>query len=669
VSHPTRATRSAGGVDTDAIVGAIRRNGPALAGWLLPFLLVLYLALKEGGYDAAVRGEVGIAIWWIVLVGAAVGALPAARITRVGWIGLGLLAGFALWTGLGIGWSESAERSVAELGRVATLLGIFALALSVQGRGTARRAVAAVAAATGVVAVLALISRMEPTWIPAEDYLAFLPGAANRLAYPIGYWNGLGELIAVGIPLMVWLAAEGRYTATRALAAAAIPAMSLTIFLTLSRGAIGAAALALLVLIVLHPHRLRLIMPLVLGAGGSALVIAAASQRDAFTDGLTDSTASSQGAEMLAMTVIVCGGVALLAAAIALADKHGLGPRLPRPSRTATGIAAATLAVIVLLAALVAGAPGEISDRWDQFKQPDTAGGVDRLSSFTGSSRYQFWQSALDANATDSLKGIGPGTYEFWWARDVDQVGAPGLFVRDAHSLYLETLAELGIIGFVLIGGFIAFVLVTGAVRAFRLDRSEPQAALLAAATAGALAFAVAAGLDWAWELTVLPVCFLLIAAAILGRDTGPEAERDAEPESRGRSRFVPRGVLAGLAVAALIAVAIPYAGLTSVDDSQADVRSRSLESALADARTATDVQPYASSPYLQQALVYELGGDYDAAASAATKATEEEPTNWRTWFILSRIETERGDPKAAVAAFEKARSLNPKSLLFSDQS
>jgi hypothetical protein len=662
---PTRATRSAGGVDTDAVVTVVRRHGPAFAGWLLPFLLVLYLALKEGGYDAAIRSEVGIAVWWIVLVGAAVGALPAARIPRVGWTGLGLLAAFALWTGLGIGWSESAERSVAELGRVATLLGIFALALSVQGREAARRTTAAIVAATGVVAVLALVSRMEPTWIPAEDYLAFLPGAANRLAFPLGYWNGLGQLIAIGLPLAVWMAAEGRLTVTRALATAAIPAMSLTIFLTLSRGGIGAALIALLVLIGLHPRRVRLILPLALGAAGSALVIAAATQRTAFRDGLTNSVASSQGAEMLAMTLVVCGAVGLLAAAIALADKHGLGPRLPRPSRLITGVTAAVLAIVVLVAALAAGGPGEISDRWEEFKEPATSGGVERLGSLTGSSRYQFWQSAIDANASEPWRGIGPGTYEFWFARDVDQEAAMGLFVRDAHSLYLETLAELGIIGFVLIVGFVGFVLVTGAVRAFRLDKSEPMAALLAAATAGAVAFAVAAAVDWAWEMTILPVCFLLLAAVILGRDTGPESDRDLEPET-GRVRFVPRGVLAGLAVAALIAVAIPYAGVTSVDESQADVRSRALENALADARTASDVQPYAASPYMQQALVFELGGDYDAAAAAATQATEEEPTNWRNWFVLSRIEAERGDPKAAVTAFNEARSLNPKSLLFS---
>ena len=667
MAAPTQAERSTNGVGLDAAAGVVRRHGPAFAGWFLPFVLVLYLALKEGGYDAAIRSEVGIAVWWIVLVGAVVGALPSARMTRVGWVGFGLLAGFAFWTALGIGWSESAERSVAELGRVATLLGVFALALSVQGHEAARRTVAAVAAATGIVAAFALVSRMEPTWLPAQDYLEFLPGAANRLAYPIGYWNGLGELVAVGMPLMVWMAADARLTAVRALAAAAIPAMSLTIFLTLSRGGIGAAALAVIVLIVLHPHRVRLIAPLALGAVGSAVLVAAASQRSAFTDGLTTSAASSQGAEMLAMTLVVGGGVALLAAAIALADKHGLGPELPRPSRAVAAITSAVLVFFVLVAALVAGAPGEISDGWEQFKEPATPGGTERLSGFTGSSRYQFWQSALDANATAPLNGIGPGTYEFWWARDADQLGAPGLFVRDAHSLYLETLAELGIVGFVLITGLILFVLVTGTVRAFRRDRSEPSAALLAAATAGALAFAVAAALDWAWELTVLPVCFLLLSAALLGRDTGPEAERYAEPES-GRMRFLPRAILAGLAVAALIAVAIPFAGLNSVDESQADVRSSSLDSALGEARTATDVQPYAASPYLQQALVYELAGDFDAAAAAATQATEEEPTNWRTWFILSRIEAARGDPEAAVAAFDEASSLNPKSLLFTEE-
>src|SRR5687767_1364878 len=99
-------------------IAAIRAALPAAWGFGLPFVLVAYLGLKGGGYDTVVRSEVGIAAWWLVLCGAAVGALPATRVTRLGWIGLGLLFAFAAWTALGISWSESSERSMAELGRV-----------------------------------------------------------------------------------------------------------------------------------------------------------------------------------------------------------------------------------------------------------------------------------------------------------------------------------------------------------------------------------------------------------------------------------------------------------------------------------------------------------------------------------------------------------------------
>ena len=665
MSPPTQATSGTGSsaLDGYSVAAWARRHGPAFAGWLLPFLLVLYLALEEGGYDAITRGEVGIALWWVVLVGAAVGVLPAARIGRAGWIGLGLLAAFALWTGLGISWSESAERSVAELGRVVMLLGVFVLVLSVQREGAARRTAAAVAGATALVAILALLSRMEPNWLPVENVAEFLPSAENRLSYPLGYWNGLAQFIAIGLPLVLWMAAAARLAVVRSISAAAIPVMALTAFLTLSRGGAAAGAVGVIALMVLYPRRLQLLTPMLLGAAGGALLIAGASQRDAFQDGLTNSAASSQGAEMLALTLFVCGGVALVQAAVALSDRHGLGPRLPRPSPLSLGIFTAAIAGIGIVAALALGAPGELSGRWDQFKEPNTAGtGVERFASASGSNRYQYWESTLDANATDPLLGIGPGTFEFWWARNNPLENATGLFVRDAHSLYLETLAELGIVGAVLIVGFVGFVLATGSARAIR--RRAGSTPVLAAATAGAAAFATAAAVDWAWELTVLPVCFLLLAAVILGRDTGPAAGGESAGDS-GPGLAI-RGGLAGLAIAALIVIAIPFAGLSAIDDSRAEAQSAAFDRALADARTAVDVQPYAGTPYLQEALVLELSGDLDAAAVAAQRATREEPTNWRPWLVLSRIEADRGNTSASIAAFREARSLNPRSPLFS---
>ena len=666
MTPPTQATSGtgAGAFEVSAIAASVKRHGPAFAGWLLPFLLVLYLALEQGGYEPVTRGEVGIALWWVILVGAAVGVLPAARVGRTAWIGLGLLAAFALWTGLGIGWSESAERSAAEYGRVAMLLGVFLLAISTQREGAARRTAAAVASATALVAVLALLSRMEPNWLSIENVTEFLPDAGNRLSYPFGYWNGLAHFAAIGLPLVLWMAGAARLTAVRALSAAVIPAMVLTVFLTLSRGGTAAAAVGVIVLLALYPRRLELLSPLLLGTAGGALLISGASQRDAFQDGLMDSTAVSQGAEMLALTLIVCGGVALVQAAVTLGDRYGLGPRVPRPSRRSTGIAAASIVALAVAVAIAAGAPGELSDRWAQFKEPDTAGaGVERLGSASGSNRYQYWESALDANATDPLLGIGPGTFEFWWARNNPLEISTGLFVRDAHSLYFEALAEQGIIGVVLIVGFIGFVLATGCVRSAK--RRLAPTPVLAAATAGAAAFATAAAVDWAWELTVLPVSFLLLAAVILGSDTGPLAGRDRTGGDRPGPAL--RGGLVGLAVVGLIAVAVPFASASALDDSRAEVRTASLDRALADARTAGEVQPYAATPYLQEALVLELAGDLEPAAAAAERATNEEPTNWRPWLVLSRIEAGLGRTEASIAAFREARSLNPRSPLFAE--
>ena len=221
----------------------------------------------------------------------------------------------------------------------------------------------------------------------------------------------------------------------------------------------------------------------------------------------------------------------------------------------------ATVAGVLL--ALSVGLPGEISERWDEFKEPaPAAAGVERFESSSGSGRYQLWQSALEANESEPLTGIGAGTFEYWWAREGTLAG----FVRDAHSLYLETLAEVGIVGLVLLGGLLLTVIITG-VRRSLSGLSIERRALVAGATAACVAFATSAAVDWVWELTVIPVVFMLLAAAILG----PSAETRGRETSRFDGALPTPARLAAVAVAVvgIVAVAIPLAGATSVRDSQ----------------------------------------------------------------------------------------------------
>jgi tetratricopeptide (TPR) repeat protein len=111
--------------------------------------------------------------------------------------------------------------------------------------------------------------------------------------------------------------------------------------------------------------------------------------------------------------------------------------------------------------------------------------------------------------------------------------------------------------------------------------------------------------------------------------------------------------------------IAIPLTSASLVRESQDDVGAGDLAGALDAARSAERVQPYAATPYLQEALVLELRGELTGAATQARAATRREATNWRTWLILSRLDAERGDVRSSIAAYRRARALNPRSPLF----
>ncbi|HEX4466105.1 MAG TPA: O-antigen ligase family protein [Solirubrobacteraceae bacterium] len=646
-----------------------RLGTPAVAAWTLAFAVVAYLALSDGGYDTIVRSQVGVAVWWIVLLGALAGILPG-RIGKAGWVAIGLLAAFALWTGLATGWSESAERSTIELGRVATYLGVLVLAIALQGRAGARHTINGLASAIGLVTALAVLSRLHPQWFPVDQHLAFLgQTSARKLSYPLNYWNALAAFAAIGVPLLLGVALGARTLLGQALAAAALPLSALCLYLTISRGGALALVVGIVVFLMFVPRRLDALGTLATAAAGSAILLAAASQRDALQDGSGTAATLHQGTQMIWLALIACGGVGLLQVAIGLASRHLRRPAWLAPSRRATLLRALALVAIIVVAALFAGAPGYVDDRWQEFKSPSgtvAAGSQDnvfsRLQGADGNGRYQYWQAALHAEQTDPLKGIGPGTFEFWWARH----GTDGGFVRDAHTLYFQTLAETGIVGFALLIGMLAFLLGAAVVRALR---APPGTRLwIAAAVGGLAAFMTSAAFEWVWQMGAIACAVMVLGAVILaGRDEADvPAPGAAAPEHSAWSRSpVASRVLVGvLAVAALGAVAVPMAGALATRASQDAAAQGRLAVALQDSRTAQRVQPYAATPHLQQALVLEQAGSLSAAAVAARAATRDEPTNWRTWFTLARIDARQGKEIAAVQSLRKARALNPGSPL-----
>ena len=286
------------------------------------------------------------------------------------------------------------------------------------------------------------------------------------------------------------------------------------------------------------------------------------------------------------------------------------------------------------------------------------------LTSGRGSGRYQFWSTALDAFEDHPVRGIGAGGYEAYWAQHGDLTRP----VRDAHSLFIEAMAELGVIGLLLVLGFLGFAAVSGSRRGPTRSRGGALSAALAILAAGI----VSAAIDWTWEL---PACFglVVLAAALL---TGPATLPSESASSAGlqavdgaRARLLRRRPSRfGLGVVTLLVgwAAIWTGGIlflteVKLGDSREAASAGDLASAAQDARDASTLQPWASEPRLQLALVEELDSNLQAASRDLGEAIQRAPDDWQLWFVRARLGVKSGDVGGARLALARARHLNPR--------
>ena len=622
---------------------------PRVVAFALTAAIASYYALRGGSYDIVVRQEEGIAIWLVLGLGAAVGLLPRARLPRLALVPLGAVALLALWTALSLGWTDSDERTLAEVARVAHLGGLALLALSLLDRRTWRAAAAGLGLAGVIVCGAAVASRLAPDAFPIDD-IRRAGFRSDRLNYPFWYWNAVAAWGAMALAMALAWSAHARSLLVRIAFAAAIPVCVLTVYLSYSRAGVAGSALAVIAVIAFGRNRWLTAVHALVGAGASALVILVVRNHEAIAKATGNAGA---GAVLLALL----GGAALCALAalltwIASADRWRVSPRLAQ-----VGFAAGVL--VLAIAALTVGSD-PISRGWDEFqakKQPapsktESRDPAARLTSLRGTRSIE-WGSARRAFKSAPAKGIGAGTFEFWWNRDDGEE-----YVRDAHSLYFETLGELGVPGLLFVLVFLLGLLALGLRARFTLREARSPGAL-AAPLAALVVFLLHAGVDWMWETTAV-AALAIIAGGIAA---AAPARRWPRP---------PLALRIAIPVVAVLAILVQIPGLvstTQVRDSQTSVRDGRLSQALVQANDAVEAQPWAASPYLQRALVEQSTGRLEASAVDLRRAVRREPTNWRLPLQLAVVQAERGRVRAAVRAYRRARRLRPQAQVFPVQS
>lgn len=502
---------------------------------------------------------------------------------------------------------------------------------------TPRRAgplvLAGVLAAAAAVSVYALATLVLPGRLQA-----FPPPDGFQLDAPIGYWNGLGILAAVGA-LVAWgLAANASARSTRALALAAVPMFLTTLYFTFSRGSWVALVLGLGVSIVAERRRLHFLAVFAASVPAAGVALVVSKHSTALSRAGASEHAASVAGHRLAVVLILCvaGTFALGWAASVYERRLHVDDRV----RRAIGVFLVGVVLLALAGVVVrAGGPVKLVSRATaSFRAPLPESGGDlnrRLVSLSSNGRSEYWRVAWREVAAHPWLGGGAGSYERYWHRD----RRTAYEARNAHNLYLETLAELGPVGLVLLLVALGLPFV-----AFLRVRGNPAAV---AGLSGYVAVLAHAAIDWDWQLPAVTLAALACGGAVL---ISARPDRVVLPTS-GRVRGGLTLLLPLIAFAIVTQVGnSALAGSVDALDRQDPGQAARL------AERARHWAPWSSQPWQRLGEAQLAAGDVAAARRSFRHAISLNRTDWSLWTDLAEVE--RGAPRGDALA--RAAQLNP---------
>jgi O-antigen ligase len=609
--------------------GVTRARAALVADAALPALLVVYCAFNAGGYFPDTPALVAAGLLVMLALRVVLTPAPFAGWGASALLGAGLLGLLAAWSIASQAWSHAPGRAVIEASRVAAYgLALLTVAAVPWTPGRLRRHVRALAAAAAAVCLAALASRLTPGLWPSPPNI--LP---ERLSYPLTYWNALALLAALGMVLCGALAADAdEPRLNRALAAAAFPVLWVTALLTFSRGGLAVALLALAAYALLARPR-GLARAILATLPASAAAVAAGYTASALA------TAAPPGAAGSRVALVVIGA-AVLAGALMWRPPGALRRREARLA--AGGRPRGRRAMLV--AAVVAGvalAPFAVRQVQGFSGAPSAAARADqrhRLTDPSANGRLEYWRVAWRAFSAHPLRGEGAGTYVLAWARE-RRVPAP---VTHAHSLYLETLAELGVPGLALVLAALAAVLAGLARR-----RAGPDAMAATALLVATGAWLLHAALDWDWQMPAVTIWLWTSGGAALARAAG-----------RGGLGLAPRAAIAVGLVAAAGAPGLLALNERKLEAAEAAYRAGRCTQAEALARSADAALPLRPEPPAIEGFCAARRGDRSEARRLLARAVSRDPGDWELRYDQAVVQAATGaDPAAALAA---ARARNP---------
>lgn len=589
-------------------------------------------ALATAGIVAIVCAAVGVALGLR-------GALPVPRLDRAGAVTVVAAVALTLWAGLSLSWAIAGDLSWEWLARGLVYLAFLALGvLSGALAGGARRVAALAALVLAAALGWALLGVAIPSLFPDGDRIA-------RLREPVGYWNALALLGDAALALGLWIARSPR-VAVRIAGFLLVYGAALAVLLTQSRAGVVGALAVLGLWLVLSDERLEDALRAVIAAVPALLVAGWAFTRPALVeDGALRPDRVADGKVFAVLTIT---GALLVALAAWRVSVSRLVAQQGHAVRT-TLVGLCVLTLVVGSIGLVAKVGNPYSWASSQLSRGECVNEPGRLTDLCANNRLQWWGEALDIAADRPVGGSGAGTFALA-RRRYRESATP---VTEPHSVPLQLLADLGVVGLVLgltvVGG--AVVGVRGGLRLVSGASDRGAAAALACLL---LACGVHALVDYDLDFLAVTAPALLALGVLLAIGRPRAAIRAGVP-----------GLVAVGAVAAgaVLAVALPALANHEVNRAFDAIDAGRLGDAVDAANRGRRLNPLSLGPLQARALAADAAGDKAAAVAWYEKATELQPENPDAWYDLGLYHAiATHDQCAAYAALNHSYTLDPKS-------
>jgi hypothetical protein len=643
-------------------------------------LLMLYAAFDHGAASVAAGARVQVVV--AAIAACAAGALIWTGTLRLdaprrALAALALLFAFAIWSGVSLAWSIAPNQTWIELNRVLTY-GVV-LGLAVVLGASHPRALALGARGFQLVAVATALYGIGQKLLPGIN----VPGLFNlnqtatlsRVQEPLGYWNALALLLALGVPIgLAGCVDTGLSRRLRLLSLGSVELLLLGIGVTYSRGGVLALVIGLAVGVALSGARLRSLMWLALVAGSTAApLVFALANHDLSASAIGLGSRETAGLELGGLLIASLAALWLAGSRLLVAERQTqIGPeRSRRIGRLLVALACAVLLCGVAAVALSnRGLTGTASHAWDRFTAASAAANTSdpsRLLTINSANRWIWWREAAGAFSDRPIAGWGAGSFgELHLLYRQNTVS-----VSQAHSAPLQFLAETGLIGAALALSAYGLLLAAG-VAAVRRRRLGAERLLAAALLSAAVIYAVDALYEWDWSIPGVTLPALVFLGLLAGASGSAPTRKE---RSLAATRLLGPGtttrVLAlagtGLALSVFaISGVLPSlaAGHANAAVVQAASRPADLVSAQASAELASRLDPLSDAGLLAEATIARRRGQLLVVRADLLAAVRRDPSDGRAWEQLAFDELSLRNVAGTLNASARAVALDPRNVV-----